>query len=109
MAKPKPRVKVPKKVKAGDIVTIKTLISHKMESGRRKDKKTGDLIPRHIIDKFTAKLDGETFFESDWHGAVSANPYTSFTLKAEKSGELEFIWHDEKGETFSKKAKLNVE
>ena len=108
MAKSKPRVKVPKKVSAGDIITIKTLISHKMESGRRKDKKTGELIPRHIIDKFTAKLDGVTFFEADWHGAVSANPYTSFTLKAEKSGELEFIWHDEQGEVFSKKAQLNV-
>ena len=104
----KPRVKAPKKAKAGDIVTIKTLISHKMESGRRKDKKTGKLIPRHIIDTFTAKFNGTPFFTSQWHGAVSANPYLSFTFKAEKSGEFEFIWHDEKGETFTKKSKITV-
>lgn len=104
----KARVKAPKKAKAGDIVTIKTLVTHKMESGRRKDKKTGKLIPRHIIDKFTAKFNGETFFSSDWHGAVSANPYLSFSYKAEKSGEFEFIWHDEKGEETVKKSKLTV-
>ncbi len=104
----KARVKAPKKAKAGDVVTIKTLITHKMESGRRKDKKTGELIPRWIIDKFTAKFNGETFFSADWYGAVSANPYMSFSYKVEKSGEFEFIWNDEKGEVTVKKSKLTV-
>jgi len=104
----KARVKAPKKAKAGDIVTIKTLVTHKMESGRRKNKKTGKIIPRHIIDKFTAKFNGETFFSADWFGAVSANPYMSFSFKVAKSGEFEFIWHDEKGEITSKKSKLVV-
>lgn len=108
MAKVKARVKVPKKVKAGDIITIKSLISHRMESGQRKDTKTGKRIPRHIIDKFTAKFDGEAFLEADWYGSVAANPYLSFTFKAEKSGEFELIWHDEKGEVFSKKVPLTV-
>ncbi len=104
----KARVKAPKKAKVGDIVTIKTLITHKMESGQRKDKKTGEKIPRWIIDKFTAKFDGETFFSSDWFGAVSANPYMSFSYKVEKSGEFEFVWNDEKGEVTVKKSKLVV-
>ena len=104
----KPRVKVPKTAKAGDVVTIKTLISHKMESGQRKDKKTGEKIPRFIIDRFTAKFDGKTFFESDWHGAVSANPFISFSYKVEKSGEFEFVWRDEKGGSVSKKASIKV-
>ena len=104
----KARVKAPKKAKPGDIVTIKTLITHKMESGRRKNKKTGKIIPRHIIDKFTAKFNGVEFFSADWHGAVSANPYMSFSYKAEKSGEFEFSWHDEKGEMTVKKSKLTV-
>ena len=104
----KARVKAPKKAKAGDIVTIKTLITHKMESGRRKNKKTGEIVPRHIIDKFTAKFNGVEFFSADWYGAVSANPYMSFSYKADKSGEFEFAWHDEKGEMTVKKSKLTV-
>ncbi len=104
----KARVKVPKTAKAGDVITIKTLIKHKMESGNRKDKKTGQKIPRHIIDKFTAKFNGETFFTSDWEGGVSANPYCAFTCKVDKSGEFEFVWHDEKGEEFKATAKITV-
>ena len=71
MAKPKPRVRVPKKAKKGDIVTIKTLISHKMETGNRKGK-DGNKIPRLIINKFVANFNGKQVFASDWHPAVSA-------------------------------------
>ncbi|HHN66758.1 MAG TPA: thiosulfate oxidation carrier complex protein SoxZ [Thermopetrobacter sp.] len=104
----KARVKVPGKAKAGEVILIKTLIRHKMESGNRKDKKTGQKIPRHIIDKFTAKYNGEVFFSSDWEGGVSANPYCSFNCKVDKSGAFEFIWHDEKGEEFKAEAKIEV-
>ncbi len=103
------RVKVPKTAKAGEIITIKTLISHKMETGLRKNKKTGKKIPRHIINKFTAKFDGKMFFESDWHAGISANPYLSFPFRAQKSGEFEFVWHDEKGKVFTTKASIKVE
>ncbi|MEM7425934.1 MAG: thiosulfate oxidation carrier complex protein SoxZ [Pseudomonadota bacterium] len=108
MAKPKPRVRVPKKAKKGDIVTIKTLISHKMETGQRKNKKTGEKIPRHIINKFAANFNGKQVFASDWHPAIAANPYMAFSFKAEESGEFEFTWTDDKNETFSKKAKMTV-
>ncbi len=108
MAKPKPRVKAPKKAAKGDIVTIKTLISHKMETGLRKDKKTGEIIPRQIINKFIAKFNGEEIFSVDVDPAISANPYFQFSMKAEESGEFEFIWMDDNGETYSKKTKLTV-
>jgi len=104
----KARVRVPKKAKKGDVITIKTMIKHKMESGNRKDKKTGQKIPRHIIDKFEAKFNGKVFFHSDWQGGVSANPLLAFTHKVQESGEYEFSWHDEKGETFTAKAKIEV-
>jgi len=55
----KPRVKVPKSAKVGDVIEIKTLISHKMETGNRKDKKTGEKIPRLIINSFVAKFNGK--------------------------------------------------
>ncbi len=106
--KPKPRVKVPKTAAKGDVVNIKTLISHKMETGLRKDKKTGKPVPRHIINKFIVKFDGEDVFSVDIDPAISANPYFQFSMKADKSGEFEFVWIDDKGESFSKKSKLTV-
>ena len=107
MAKPKPRVKVPKSAAPGEIIEIKTLISHKMETGLRKDKK-GKLIPAKIINKFFCTLNGKEVFTSDWTTAVSANPYMSFHLKASESGTLEFNWVDDDGSVYSKKAELKV-
>ncbi len=108
MAKTKPRVKVPKSAKAGDVIEIKTLISHKMETGQRKDKKTGEPIPRQIINKFTVTFDGEEVFSVNMDPAISANPYFKFPMRATKSGTLEFIWVDDNGETYSTKKKLVV-
>ncbi|MEM9635845.1 MAG: thiosulfate oxidation carrier complex protein SoxZ [Pseudomonadota bacterium] len=108
MASAKPRVKVPKNAKKGDVIEIKTLISHKMESGQRKDRKTGKKVPRQIINKFTATFDGETVFSMDIEPAISANPYIKFHMKAEKPGEFEFTWVDDNGEKYSTKKKLAV-
>ena len=108
MAKVKPRVKLPKKAAKGDIIEIKTLISHKMESGFRKDSKTGELVPRSIINKFVCSFNGEQVFASDWHPAVSANPYMSFTFKAEESGTFLFEWTDDDGSVYSVEKKLKV-
>ena len=107
MAKSKPRVKVPKKASKGEVITIKSIISHKMESGQRKDKK-GKKIPRQIINKFTCKLDGELIFGCDLEPAVSANPYMEFNAKVEKSGEFEFTWNDDNGDVYQKKQKITV-
>jgi len=108
MAKVKPRVKVPKSATVGEIVTIKTLISHKMETGLRKDKKTGELIPQDIIHSFDAKFNGETVFSTTLHAGISANPYVAFPLKVTGAGELEFTWHADGDKTYSKKSKLKV-
>ncbi len=104
----KPRVKVPKSAKVGDIVEIKTLISHKMETGNRKDKKTGKKIPRLIINSFVAKFNGKQVFKSTMHPAISANPYMGFFVKVPGAGEMEFTWTDDKGKTWSAKKKIAV-
>ena len=109
MAKVKPRVKLPKSAKKGEIIEIKTLISHTMESGQRKDKKTGEPIPRKIINKFVCKFDGKEVFVSDWHPAISANPYMAFRFRAEQSGTFNFEWTDDDGTVYAKEAKLKVE
>ena len=108
MAKPKPRVRVPKKADKGEVVEIKTLISHPMESGQRKDRKTGELIPRKIINKFVCTYNGNEVFSADLEPAISANPYMSFFVKIEDSGEFEFTWTDDDGSTYSKKSELTV-
>jgi len=104
----KARVKVPKKVKKGEVFQVKTLVSHKMETGQRKDKKTGNKIPRMIINKFVCTYNGKEVFSSDWHPAVSANPYLAFYVKATESGKLDMTWTEDNGKTTTKTAKVNV-
>ena len=106
MAK-KPRVKVPSKASKGDIFQIKTLISHKMETGTRKDKK-GKLIPRMIINKFVCKYNGNEVFSADLHPAVAANPYFAFYTKATESGTIEFAWTDDAGKTVTASKNISV-
>ena len=100
MAKSKPRVKLPKSAAAGEVITIKTLISHKMESGQRKGK-DGKIIPRRIINKFTCEFNGKPVFTCDIEPAISANPYFEFSAKVMESGNFKFAWLDDNGETYS--------
>ena len=108
MAKAKPRVKVPKTAAKDEVITIKTLISHKMESGQRKDK-SGNVIPRQIINKFTAAFNGETVFEVDIEPAVSSNPFIQFDVKVPESGEFKFTWVDDDGSVYETAKKIAVE
>ncbi len=102
-----PRVRVPATAKPGELIEIKTLISHEMESGQRKDA-AGAVIPRKIINKFTAAFNGKTVFEADWNPAISANPYQSFFYKAAESGDFTFTWKDDDGSEYKATNKLTV-
>jgi sulfur-oxidizing protein SoxZ len=107
MSTPTPRVRVQPKAKKGEIVEIKTLIAHDMESGQRRDQ-AGKPIPRRIIKQFSATFNGKTVFKADWHPAISANPYQAFFCKVEESGTFEFAWLDDNGETYKTSAKIEV-
>ncbi len=104
----KPRVKVPKTAKAGEVVQIKTLISHKMDTGLQKHKKTGKLIPQKIINSFTATFDGKQVFTVKPHAAISANPYFAFYLKVPKSGDLEMTWTEDTGKSWKVKRTITT-
>lgn len=108
MASVKPRVKVPKKAAKGEVITIKTLISHPMESGQRKDK-SGNVIPRKIINKFTCEFNGQTVFSCDLEPSVSANPYLEFNAKVDESGTFKFTWVDDDGSVYDTENKITVE
>ncbi len=107
MADSKPRVKVPKTASKGDVVTIKTLISHPMESGQRKDKE-GNPIPRKIINKFTATFNGKEVFSGDLDPAIAANPYFEFNAKVDESGTFVFTWVDDDGSVYETEAAIEV-
>ena len=104
----KPRVKVPKKATAGEAITIKTLISHKMESGQRKDK-AGNVIPRSIINRFTADFNGENVVDVALETAISTNPYIEFEATVPESGEFKFTWYDDDGDVYEATKKVAVE
>lgn len=108
MSDAKPRIKAPKTAKAGDVVVLKTLISHTMESGQRKDSKTGEIIPRKIINRFEATLDGVEIVTVEIDPAVSANPYFEFAAKVEKSGTFRFRWIDDDGSAYEAESAITV-
>ncbi|CCF20339.1 Sulfur oxidation protein SoxZ [Pseudorhizobium banfieldiae] len=106
-AKPKPRIKVPKEAKAGEVISLKTLISHEMESGQRKDKE-GKVIPRKIINKFACEFNGAPVFSCDIDPAISANPYFEFTAKVSESGTFKFTWTDDDGSVYTDEHEITV-
>lgn len=103
----KPRVKVPKSASAGETITIKTLISHKMESGQRKDKE-GNVIPRSIINRFTCDFEGQSVIDVTMEPAISTNPYFQFEAMVPSGGEFKFTWYDDDGSVYEKSKKIAV-
>jgi len=83
----------------GDVTTVKALISHPMETGQRKDSKTGKLVPAHFIQEVTCEHNGKSVMTALWGAAISKNPYLSFKFKGAKAGDkLTLSWVDNKGE-----------
>ncbi len=107
MAIKRPRAKVPSKAAKGDIVNIKTLVGHPMETGRRKDK-GGNVIPKNIINKFKVDFNGKEVFSADIRTGIAANPFFEFPFKATESGEFVFTWTEDTGETATAKKKMEV-
>ena len=98
----------PMKIRAtieGDVANVKVLMNHAMETGQRKDAKTGQLIPAHFIQTVTAQLNGKTVLEAQWSQAVSKNPFLGFKVKGAKAGDKVVVnWVDNKGDKNSAEA-----
>ncbi len=103
----KPRVKVPKSAAVGETITIKTLISHIMESGRRKDD-DGNFIPRSIINRFTADFNGQNVIDVKMEPAISTNPYFEFQAIVPEAGEFKFTWYDDDGSIYEESKQIEV-
>lgn len=103
----RPRVRLSGPAKPGDIVEVRTLIDHPMESGQRKSE-TGAVIPRKNINRFECVYLGEPAFVADLQPSVSADPYIVFHLRARSSGKVEFRWTDDDGTVYRDEATLTV-
>ena len=103
----KPRVKVPMSASAGETITIKTLISHKMESGQRKDA-DGNTIPRSIINRFVAEFNGQNVIDVTMEPAISTNPYFEFDAVVPEAGEFKFTWYDDDGSVYEETKSIDV-
>jgi len=101
-------INVPKKAKRGDVIEIKTLISHVMETGFRTGT-NGHMIPRDIITSFECAYNGEKIFETQLFPAIAANPFVTFYTVATDSGTLAFRWIGDNGFEVAQEAKIVVE
>lgn len=90
------RISAPKTASPGEVIQIKTMIQHPMESGFRRDMR-GERIPRDILEHFHCEYDGETVFKAEFFPAVAANPFLTFYTRATQSGQLTFTWTDQNG------------
>lgn len=91
----------------GDVTTVKALITHPMETGLRKDKKTGKAIPAHFIQEVTCKHNGAVVMTAQWGPAVSKNPYLSFQFSGAKAGDnIDIAWVDNTGKSDSASAQV---
>ena len=107
MSQGKPRVKVPKTAAAGETITIKTLINHKMESGQRKDE-AGNTIPRSIINRFVVDFNGQNVLDVALEPSISTNPYFQFNAIVPEAGEFHFQWFDDDGSVYEAKKTIEI-
>ncbi|WAC74211.1 thiosulfate oxidation carrier complex protein SoxZ [Roseateles sp. SL47] len=90
------RITVPDKVQPGQILEVQWLIAHPMETGHRSNDQ-GQVVPRDIISRFECRYLGQTVISLELFPAIAANPYFAFTMVAERSGDLEFVWTGDHG------------
>ncbi|GFE52290.1 hypothetical protein So717_40430 [Roseobacter cerasinus] len=103
----KSRVKLPKTARAGEVITIKTLITHRMESGQRIND-DGTAIPRSIIHRFTCDFEGAQVVDVTLHPGVATNPFFEFRARVPRAGVFNFTWYDEDGAVYTDSKMISV-
>jgi sulfur-oxidizing protein SoxZ len=101
------RIVIPATARKGDVVQIKTLIQHVMETGFRRDNE-GRVVARDIVNRLTVTYAGEEIFRFELFPGISANPYIEFTTIATETGDLVFSWLHDSGEVTTETRRLAV-
>lgn len=101
------RIQVPTQAKAGEIITIRVLIQHPMETGFRRDA-VGVAVPKNVVNRLVCRYDGVEVFRADLDSGVAANPYLQFTTRATASGTIELEWVDDSGDRGTERVQIQV-
>ncbi len=101
------RLSVPETASKDEVIEVKALIQHPMESGFRRGSR-GEVIEQNIIVRFDCMYNDRLVFASDFHPSVSANPFLSFHTIARESGTLVFTWTDQHGESWSESTQIEI-
>jgi sulfur-oxidizing protein SoxZ len=101
-------INLPAQAKRGEVIEIKVLIAHPMETGYRLDP-SGGVVPRDIINRFVCTYNGEEVFRADLFPAIAANPFIAFFAVATESGGLAFSWTDDHGQAQTELREIAVE
>ena len=101
-------INVPARARRGEVIEIKTLISHAMETGYRRSQ-LGAPIPRDIIRLFVCAYNGTEVFRAELHPAIAANPFIAFSTVATESGTLTFQWAGDNGFSVTESAPITVD
>jgi sulfur-oxidizing protein SoxZ len=102
------RIQMPARAKRGEVIEIRIAIQHPMETGYRHDD-LGKAIPANVVNRLLVQYDGNEIFRAEMGTGIAANPYLAFYTVAGSTGNVEFSWGDDKGETGSASALLTVE
>lgn len=100
-------IKLPETATPGEVIEIRTLIQHPMETGYRPGP-NGRMLPRDIIRRFTCQYGGEVVFNAELHPAIAANPFISFTVIATVTGPVTFTWEGDNDFSQTETATLTV-
>ena len=101
------RIQVPSQARRGEVIALRILIQHAMETGYRRDE-VGTVIARNVIHSFVCRYNGVEVFRADLSSGISANPYLRFHTIADASGEIEFSWSDDAGRQDSERVAIVV-
>lgn len=101
-----PRIRIPRSARAGEVIEIRTLIEHPMETGLRHE--GGRAVARDMLARLTVRMNGETLLEATFHNGTAANPYHVFFVRMERTSSFAFTWTDERGRSARAEARVSV-
>lgn len=100
------RIKIPDRIKRGDLITVNSIISHPMDTGFFRTAE-GTPIPAYFIKDVVVTYAGREVARFEWTSGISRDPVVSFTVKADEEGPLTMVWSDNKGAAFRQSVNIS--
>ncbi len=101
-----PRIRAPRSARRGEVVEIRTLIDHPMETGLRHEGSAA--VPRNLLNRLTVRVNGEVALQAELRNGTATNPYHVFFLRLDRTSELDVTWTDEQGRSARATARITI-